>query len=202
MKTNTIIDKFFFTKVVFKIFVVLVFFLGLGCFIYSCSNYQNPYRYNTSTKYDNIIEFIDKNIALDIKYKHDFYWPYFEYVQEFVKQARSKHIFSGHIDASLKYNLLEKVYSCIPNKLENFKNEYKFVNGVDYYYLNLDDEFSVDCEKAQNVPLEAESYYFLKHVILANIVISFVCLPLTILILWAILRFIIISPILWIFKKD
>lgn len=197
-----LINKIFFKKIVFKIVVVLTFFLSLLCFGWMCSNYHNPYSVNGVQKYDNFVEFIDKKIAPSVIYSWPFEHHEFLYVAEFIKQAQKKGIIDGSPSLQYKNYFIEQVYSCDTEKLVNFKNEYKFYNGSDFYVFNPDGrEMRVDCEKAKSIPLAPESYYFVKYELWQYVVFSGVFLPTTIFILWLVLRFIIISPVLWIFKK-
>lgn len=205
-----IINKLFFKKIVFKIIVVLTFFLGLSYFVYLCSNYRNPYTYyNPVTEYSNIIEFVDTNVAPNIISSPRFDFLHFNYKSAFIKQAQNKHIISGSVgNLSAGENILmESVYACEKGKIEEFNKRYKIIHGYDYALLSKDTYFSkykisVDCEKAKTIKLAPESFYFIRHNLFVYTIFSFVCIPLVILLLWTALRFIIISPILWIFKKE
>ena len=201
------IHKIFFKKVIFKIIVVLTFFLSLTIFILFFNTYHNPYI--SETKYENFVVFVDKNlkngVVRDYLNSGDFYYLYTkQYEDAFVKQAINKGIISIEpFYLYSKHNIIEPVLACDKDKLENFKNEYRFVNGIDFKpYTGKDVIISVDCKKATTIPLAPENYYFIKKAFIPNVILSFVGLPLAILILWLILRFIIISPILWIFHKD
>ena len=207
--TEKIINKIFFKKLIFKIIVVLTFFVGLAFFIKACSNYQNPYHGYKLKEYDNFIQFVDESLAPDIIYSHEFYYPKFLYDAAFIRQAREKGVFSGSVGnlSSGKYILLEKAYSCDKEKMKNFENEFKFMNKYEYWYFSTNEYYKnnniyIDCQKAKTVPLAPESYYFIKYELLPYVVGSFVCVPLLVLFMWIALRFIIISPILWILKKD
>ena len=205
--SETLLTKVFFKKVIFKIIVVLTFFTSLTIFILLCKNYHNPYI--SETKYDNFVVFVDKNlkngVIRDYLNSGDFYYLYTkQYEDAFVKQAINKEIISIEpFYLYSKHNIIEPVLACDKGKLENFKNEYHFVNGIDFKpYTGKDVFISVDCKKATTIPLAPESYYFIKKAFIPGIILSFVGPPLVILILWSMLRFIIISPILWIFHKD
>ena len=199
-----IINKIFFKKVFFRIFVVLNFFLGLICFLHLCSNYNNPYNYYISKKYNNIIEFVDDHIApyhLYPKYYVDFDYHRYLYENAYKAQAASKGIIRG--TAFTNESFAYHIYSCDKNKFEQFKTEYKKRKGIGFEpWLPEDENFVVDCSKAKNIALAPESYYFIKHRLFLFILMSFAVVPFGILLIWLAIRFIIISPILWVFKKD
>lgn len=202
--TQKIINKIFFKKIFFRIFVVLNFFLGLVFFLYMCNNYRNPYNYYISKEYNNIIEFVDYHLAPYHLYPKDFVrFDYDRYLYEnaYKVQAASKGIIRGNAvsNESFAYH----IYSCDKNKLEQVKNEYKKRRGIEFEpWLPKDENFVVDCDKAKNVSLAPEKYYFIKHNLVPYILIPFAVLPLGIFLIWLAIRFVIISPILWIFKKD
>ena len=210
------INKIFFKKVIFKIIVVLTFFLSLSFFIMACREYNNPYAQHPDKKYDNFVGFVyekfkDDVIQNDIYEKSSELYPS-HYDRAFVKQAINKGIIVinsfnySYFDYSYKkYNLIEPVLMCDANKFVSFMNEYRFFKGEDFPVgLNKDIIISVDCKKATTIPLIPESgfSYFFKHDFWIYTALSFVCVPLVIFILWLALRFIIISPIIWIFRKD
>ena len=206
-----IINKLFFKRIGFKLFVVFTFFIGIGIFFFMCSNYRNPYYKNI--KYNNMIEFVESSIEPELAYDSPFDYAIFEYNRAFVIQAAQKGIISGSVSKIVnnfalgQYLLLEQVYACSPEKLNNFLLKHMFDNGYDYPY-SINDELyseyklSIDCEKAKNLSLAPEHYYFFKYDFWAIFIGSFIYIPLILLILWTTLRFIIISPILWICKKD
>lgn len=200
-----IIDKVFFKKVIFKIFIVLTFFLSLTLCILAYSDYTNPYSRSWKT-YDNLLEFVDNNMKYQELYQISSVPMEIEYVNAFIRQAINKKIISikpGSFN-NVRYILLEPVYSCDNSRLQEFRKKFKENNGFEYnQYGTLSYEhISIDCEKAKTIPLAPENYYFIKYELKAYIVTFFVYIPLTLLVLWLILRFIIISPILWIYKKD
>ena len=213
---NKLINKIFFKKVIFKIIVVLTFFLSLTIFVLLCRDYNNPYAQHPDKKYNNFVSFVydrfkDDVIQNDIH--EDSYKLYpSHYEHAFVKQAINKGIIVinsfnySYFDYSYKkYNLIEPVLMCDTNKFVSFMNEYKFFRGENFPVgLNKDVAISVNCAKATTIPLTPESgfSYFFKHDLWIYLFASFVCVPLIILVLCATLRFIIISPILWIFHKD
>lgn len=210
------INKIFFKKVIFKIIVVLTFFLSLSIFVIACQDYHNPYAQYPDKKYDNFVSFVYERFKDDI-IQNDVYedssalYPS-HYEHAFVKQAINKGIIAiNSSDNSIfdcsykKYNLIEPVLSCDTNKFVSFMNEYKFFNGENLPIgLHKDIIISVDCKKATTIPLVPESgfSYFFKHDFWICAGLSFVAIPLVIFVLWLMLRFIIISPILWIFRKD
>lgn len=206
-----IIKKLFFKKIVFKIFIVLSFFLGLYVFTRMCVNYTNPYRANPLEEYDNFIQFVDESLAPDIIYNNSYIHSKYLSDAAFIRQAGKKEIFSGSL-SNLSFDksvLLEKVYSCDKEKKKNFENKYKSVKGYDYYYYTESEYYKyykgnifVDCQKAKTMPLSPENYYFIKHELFPYIIASFLVIPLSIMIMWLFLRFVIISPILWVFRKD
>lgn len=207
-----IINKIFFKKVVFKIVVVLTFFLSLVCFGRMCSNYHNPYDYYPSKKYNNFIEFIDYNLESSVLSAEFSSFNYYKhlYQEAFIRQAQQKGVFSsveGNKDVYKDYSIVYKdylvwnIYSCDRDKLLDFESKYKENRGYEFWTVEPNDKISVDCEKAKSVPLAPESYYFVKYELWQYVVFSAVFLPMAIFILWLALRCIIISPILWIFKK-
>lgn len=198
-------DKIFFRKIGFKLFVVLVFFLSLAMFVRICSNYTNPYTYTVKGSYSNLIEFVEENLETRTVWIDSFIYHRYLHDLEYLRQAEKKGIIAFNVKDPTVYrsHIVERVYSCDKQKLEEFKKHYKLVNKEDFWALKPDDKgFVVDCEKAKTIPLERESFYFIKHKLPSYIFASFVIIPVALLIVWLALRFLIISPILWLFKKD
>ena len=202
-------DKIFFRKIGFKLFVVLAFFLSLAMFVRICSHYTNPYTYSVKGSFSNFIEFVEENLeSRTIWNDHavtSFIYHRHLFEREYLKQAERKGIVTFNVKDPTIYraHIVEQVYSCDKQKLEEFKKHYKLVNKEDFWALKPDDKgFVVDCEKAKTIPLERVSFYFIKHELLTYVFASFVVIPVALLIVWLALRFIIISPILWLFKRD
>ena len=208
--SDKIINKLFFKKIGFKIFVVLTFFLSLFLFVQMCTNYHNPYNSYVGRKYDNFVIFVDENFRSDIVHHTIVDYHTNLCLDEFVKQAINKGIVSiENFDKyrySYKYDLTERVLACDKDKLQNFHSQYQMVNGRNFtpWTVWTDMKIVVNCKKALTVSLmpENDMSYFFKHDFWICIAFSFMGVPLVIFILWLALRFIIISPILWIFHKD
>ena len=160
------------------------------------------------------MEFVDTNPAGDLLYGSPYDPIRWEYNQEFVGLAARKGIIKGPAVGKIianfalgKYLFVEQVYACDAEKLNDFLSKYRsYNNGWNLPYSINDSVYSeyklsIDCEKAKTVPLEPEKNYFAKYMLKPYLVICFIYLPLFILLLWTALRFVIISPILWIFKK-
>ena len=201
-----IISKIFFKKVVCRIVVVLTFFLSIALCARICTHEINPYSYRPKNlqKYNNFIEFVERELVLEHVYSSPTEYYRSLYESAFVFQAKRKGIWSG-TSSSWPFNtgyLIERVLSCDETKLKAFHETYRTINGFDFWTLEPAEKISVDCDKAKTIALESERYYFARHILRPALIISFVWLPLAIFILWLAIRFIIISPILWIFRKD
>ncbi len=201
---NKIINKVFFTKRVFKILVVLTFFVSVGVFGWLCSEYRNPYTHYYT--YDNIVEFVDEQMVYDVIGNFTFNRDEFIYENAIITQAQNK----GIVDVSQadiyvrKHVLVGLVYSCEPDKLATFKQKYRESNHSEYstpYGVDMD-AVSIDCEKAQTVSLEPEKYYFIRNELGGLLFVSFVVLPITLLVVWLAFRFLLVAPVLWAVRKD
>ena len=198
-----IINTVFFNKIIFKIIVVLTFFLSLVLFVRACSNYHNPYNSYVGREYDNFVSFVDENFKYDVIYWREYKFDYYTWLAEkaFVKQAIQKGIVYTDSINTYSRDLIGQVLSCDKNKIQSFKKEYEAINGIEFTNDTIGN-VRVDCVKATTIPLGPEECYFIKHELWIYMLMSCICVPLIVLVLWMVLRFIIISPILWIFRKD
>lgn len=125
------------------------------------------------------------------------------YEEAFILQAIDKKIIklpSRHSVNNYAIKIAALAYSCVPQKL----NDLRDLTGFNKYkrYIGSLDNFYIDCEKAKTVALKPESFYFLRHIAWMLIIIDFVCVPTILLCLLILVRFMIISPILWAITKE
>lgn len=222
---NKIINKIFFNKVIFRTTVVLLFFLGLTSFVLLSSNYKNPYSIS-SQKYSNFIEFVEINLENEViffKAENSFNYSEFLYKEAFIAQSIKKKIITPiNLLTTNKEILIAATYACDDDKFKEFKNKYYRVNKIDFYDFGINNhkismervskfllgrkmnDISIDCEKAKTVPLEADGYYYyyFHNEFIPLMLGSFIIIPFGMLLFLILIRFIIISPIIWIFRKN
>lgn len=217
------INKIFFTKTIFRTTVVLLFFLGLTSFVLLSSNYKNPYSIS-SQKYSNFIEFVEINLENEViffKAENSFNYSEFLYKEAFIAQSIKKKIITPiSFLATPKDVIIAATYACDYNKFDEFKNKYYKINKMNFYDFGINNhkismeraskyvlgrkinDILIDCEKAKTIPLEPDKYYFLHNELIPFIIGSFILVPFGVLLFLLLIRFIIIAPIIWIFRKN
>jgi len=219
---ENMIRKIFLKKVIFKIFVVLVFFFSLFCMGRNVMHWENPYGYGTAY-YDNFIQFVDNEIGHDflIEFKRTLLDPDAYNKHElnkivYIRQAMEKGIITisknkyDNMDNEYTFlythepAILRKTYKCIPNKLDEFMLKYEQETGVHFWGADnlTENKVFVNCTKAKTVRLEMEEDYFWKYDFLPMFVTCFVYVPAILFVLWLVFRIVILGPILWILRKD
>lgn len=218
------INKIFFTKTIFKTTFVLLFFFGLTSFIWLSSNYRYPYM-GSSDKYNNFIEFVEVNFENEVVYNDQRYFDSDKFSNQcaFIVQSIKKKIITPiNLLTTNKEILIAATYACDDDKFKEFKNKYYRVNKIDFYDFGINNhkismervskfllgrkmnDISIDCEKAKTVPLEADGYYYyyFHNEFIPLMLGSFIIIPFGMLLFLMLIRFIIISPIIWIFRKN
>lgn len=221
---NKTINKVFFNKTIFKTTAVLLFFIGLVCFIWLSSNYKYPY-FGSSDKYSNFIEFVEVNFENEVVYEDQRYFDFnkFSNQQAFIVQSIKKKIITPiNLLTTNKEILIAATYACDDDKFKEFKNKYYRANKIDFYDFGINNhkismervskfllgrkmkDISIDCEKAKTVSLEADGYYYyyFHNEFIPLMLGSFIIIPFGMLLFLILIRFIIISPIIWIFRKN
>lgn len=219
---NSIVNKIFFRRSIFKIWCIVCYFISLALFVWGIFAIRSPYDYYTEDRYyNNFIEFIDREYAAPILSDALFDIHRYDYQNAFLQQAKHKNIIVSHSnnadDSSIWMTLA--TYSCDTTRLDNFLQKYQNVqtlgilsqrtvktvgNGILETSFIIGNQYKplatiqIDCNKAKTIPLKTDNYYVIRD-LLGGCLIT---IPVCMLIIWMFFRFVILAPVLWILKKD